>query len=78
MIQISKVLNVEVGKKEDLSTIAENPVFMAFENAYGEMIVFIRIMKKGGVFGRVGLSKKTKKALSIMPATPETLMESIF
>jgi hypothetical protein len=32
MIQITKVLNVEVGKREDLRTTAENPFSLAFEN----------------------------------------------
>jgi hypothetical protein len=33
MIQITKVLNVEEGKREDLRTTAENPFSLAFENA---------------------------------------------
>jgi hypothetical protein len=32
MIQITKVLNVEKGKREDLRTTVENPFSMAFEN----------------------------------------------
>jgi hypothetical protein len=32
MIQITKVLNAEGGKREDLGTTAENPFFMAFKN----------------------------------------------
>ena len=35
MIPITKVENVEAGKKEDLRVTAENPLSMAFENAIG-------------------------------------------
>ncbi len=46
MIQITKVPNAEAGKKGDLRAIAENQISMAFENAYWELIVFIRITGK--------------------------------
>ncbi|HUL00968.1 MAG TPA: hypothetical protein VLX29_08945 [Nitrospirota bacterium] len=37
MIQITKVLNVERGKREDQGTTAENPFSMEFENTSGEL-----------------------------------------